>query len=177
MARTTKTSTSLAHRTVQWSTGQCPVPQAGSAANCLLSRIGGATWLKITALSGGAPDCPMSIQRLRPSTSATNSSLSGKGESVADKNHWTVRWCTGLSGESESPEPTITNAISGRRVACANGRLGTPDSFRCANGTTGPMVGCARYGRRSCTELLQYLSGAPLDRRQELPSKLISNGS
>jgi hypothetical protein len=59
-------------------TPDCPVPQAGSAANWPLSGIGGATWLKITRLSGGAPDCPVSLQRLRPSTSAMNSSLSGK---------------------------------------------------------------------------------------------------
>jgi hypothetical protein len=52
MARTAKTSTSLAHRTVRWCTGQCPMPQAGSAANRPLSKIGGATWLKITGLSG-----------------------------------------------------------------------------------------------------------------------------
>ena len=33
-------------------TPDCPVPQAGSAANWPLSGIGGATWLKITGLSG-----------------------------------------------------------------------------------------------------------------------------
>jgi hypothetical protein len=60
-------------------------------ANWALSGIGGATWLKITRLSGGAPDCPVSLQRSRPSTSATNSSLSGKGESTAAKIHRTVR--------------------------------------------------------------------------------------
>jgi hypothetical protein len=93
------------------------------------------------------------------------------------KNHRTIRWCTGLSGESsapapkyigdelvalgksprtlrlkftglsgesEPPEPTVTSAISGRRVARANDRLGTPDSVRCANGIVGPTVGCAR---------------------------------
>jgi hypothetical protein len=52
MARTAKTSTSLAHRTVRWCTGQCPVPQASSAVNWPLSGIGGVTWLKITGLSG-----------------------------------------------------------------------------------------------------------------------------
>jgi hypothetical protein len=61
------------------------VPQASSAANWPLSGIGGATWLKITGLYDGASDCPVSLQRLRPSTSATNSSLSGKGESAAAK--------------------------------------------------------------------------------------------
>jgi hypothetical protein len=49
-----------------------------------------ATWLKITGLSGGALDCLVSLQRPRPSTSATNSSLSGKPESAAAKNHRTV---------------------------------------------------------------------------------------
>jgi hypothetical protein len=47
-----KTSTSLAHRTVRWCTGQCPVPQAGSAVNWPLSGIGRVTWLKFTGLSG-----------------------------------------------------------------------------------------------------------------------------
>jgi hypothetical protein len=47
------------------------------------------------------------------------------------KNHRTVWWFTGLSGESEPPEPTVTSAISGRRVAHANGWLGTPDCPVC----------------------------------------------
>jgi hypothetical protein len=67
--------------------------------------------------------------------------------------HWTVRWCTGLSGESSatnssllgkaigrrgynspdcpvsqrSPAPTVGRAIRGRRVARGNGRLSTPN--------------------------------------------------
>jgi hypothetical protein len=61
------------------------------AANWLLSGIGGATWLKITGLSGGAPDCPVSLQRPRPSPSTTNSSLSGNGKGAAAKIHRTVR--------------------------------------------------------------------------------------
>jgi hypothetical protein len=48
--------------------------------------------LKITGLSSGAPDCPVSQQRSRP---------------------------------------TIGCTISGRRVAHANGRLGTPDCLVC----------------------------------------------
>jgi hypothetical protein len=164
-------------------TPDCLVPQAGSAANWPLSGIGRATWLKNTGLSGGAPDCQVSLQRPRPSTSATNSSLSGKGESAAAKNHWTVRWCTGLSGESEPPEATVASAISGRRMARANGRLGTPD---CPvrqpdprpNGRLCPVW--KEIVHRTCTVVVWWctgLSGAPLDRRQDLPSKLISNGS
>jgi hypothetical protein len=171
LAKSAKPAQSVVHRTVRWCTGQCLVPQAGSTANWSLSGIGEATWLKITKLSGGAPDCPVSLQRSRPSTSTKNSSLSGKGESAAAKNHRTIRWCTRLSGESEPPEPTVASAISGRRVARANSRLGTLDCLVCQrdhwlNGrmrqirkeiehrtTTGPV--------RWCTGL----SGAPLDRR------------
>jgi hypothetical protein len=92
MTRCSQTYCSLAHRTVQWCTGQCPVPQAGPTTNWPLSEIGRATRLKITGLSGGAPDCPVSLQRPRPSPSATNSSLSGRPKSAAAKIHRTVRW-------------------------------------------------------------------------------------
>jgi hypothetical protein len=135
----------VVHRTVSGAPG----------ANWPLSGIDGATWLKITRLSGAAPDCLVSLQRPRPSTSATNSSLSGKPKSTAAKIHRTVWWCTGLPGESEPSEPTVTNAISGQRVARANGRLGTPDSVRCANETADPTIEWARKGRGSSTGLLQ----------------------
>jgi hypothetical protein len=152
--------------------------------------IGGATWLQITGLSGGAPDCPVSLQRQRPSTSVTNSSLLGKGESAAAKNNRTVRWCIGLSGESEPPEPTVTSAISRRRVARANGRLGTPDCPMCTGQCPVRQRDRRPNGRmrqirkeiehRTTTRPVRWctgLSGAPLDRRHVLPSKLISNGS
>jgi hypothetical protein len=111
---------------------------AGSAVNCPLLGIGGATWLKFTGQSGGAPNCPVSLQRLRPSSKAMNLSLSGKQKSAAAKNHRTVRLCTGLCGESEPPRPKVACAINGRHVAkptvgwwhwtvrCA------PDSVQCA---------------------------------------------
>jgi hypothetical protein len=121
----------VAHRTVWWCTGQCLVPQAGSAANWPLLGIGGAMWLKITKLFG---------ESSTPMPKYIGDKLVALGKSPR-----TLRLkFTGLSGESEPPEPTVTCAISGRRVARANGRLGTPDSVRCPNGTTGPTVGCAR---------------------------------
>jgi hypothetical protein len=83
----------------------------------------------------GAPDCL--VPQAGP---ATNWLLSGKGESTVAKNYQTVRWCTGLSGESEPPEPTVTSAISRQRVARANGRLGTPDCPVC----TGQCPVCQR---------------------------------
>jgi hypothetical protein len=99
--------------------------------------------------------------------------------------HWTVRWCTGLSGE-----PTVGRAIRGQRVAHANYRQGAPDCLVCTgqcpvrqlarrcNGhlrqkrkeiRTGPSTVTVRW----CTGL----SGAPPDRRQLWPSLLASNGS
>jgi hypothetical protein len=104
--------------------------------------------------------------------------------------HRTVRWCTGLSGEPTAASATVGRAIRGRRVARANGRLGAPDCPVC----TGQCP--VRQPARSCNGRLHQfrkkirtrhatvhvrwctgLSGAPPDRRQELPSLLASNGS
>jgi hypothetical protein len=76
--------------------------------------------------------------------------------------HRTVRWCTELSGEPTATSATVSHAIRGRRVASANGRLGAPDSVRCANQPGVATVGCANLGRRSTPDMLQCLSsGAP----------------
>jgi hypothetical protein len=86
--------------------------------------------------------------------------------------------------------PTVGCVIHGRRVACTNGRLGTPDYPVC----TEQCLVCQPAPRpngqlwliwkeiehQTSTVAVRWctgLSGAPLDRRQELPSKLISNGS
>jgi hypothetical protein len=156
MAKFSQDSTSL------WRTGLSGVDwtvsgaQAGPTANWLLSGIGGATWLKFTGLSGesSAP---------APKSSAMNSSLSGNGKGAAAKNHRTVRWCTGLSGESEAPAANgrLRDQLATR--GRANGRIVTPDSVRCANGPGGPTVGCARYGRKSSTEQVLFMSGGAPD--------------
>jgi hypothetical protein len=130
------------------------------------------------------------LQRPRPSPSTTNSSLSGKPKSAAAKNHRTARWCTGLSGESEPPEPTVGSGISGRHVARANSRLGTPDYPVCTGQCPvhqrdrwpNSRMRQKRKGieHRTATGPVRWrtgLFGAPLDRRQELRSKLISNDS
>jgi hypothetical protein len=94
-----------------------------------------------------------------------NRLLSGKRQRRTAIIHWTVRWCTGLSGEPTAPAangrsrstrdtwlvPTIGWAH--RNVRCA------PNGVRCANRSRGPTVGCTRYGRRSHTGLLQWLPG------------------
>jgi hypothetical protein len=71
--RTAKTSTRLAHRTVRWFTGQCPVVHQ--------TMSGTPGWL--------------------------GNELAALGNQWGDvaKNHRTVRWCTGLSGESSAPAP------------------------------------------------------------------------
>jgi hypothetical protein len=58
--------------------------------------------------------------------------------------------------------------------------LGAPDSVRCANGSETPTVGFAKEGKKSAPDSVRWcteLSGAPGDRRQELPSWNALNGS
>jgi hypothetical protein len=143
----------------------------------------------MTLLSLDAPDCPMvhrtvtvgapdSVRCAR--LALVNWPLSGTRRRCTAKNHRTVRRCTGLSGEptvgranGRSRNPRVTR---GR----ANGLKGAPDSVRCANGSKTSTVGCARTGKKSAQNSVRWctgLSGAPVDRRQELPSWIALNGS
>jgi hypothetical protein len=71
-----------------------------------------------------SPDCPVSHPR------CTRRSRK-KDQRRTAKIHWTVRWCTGLSGEPTvactNGRPRNLHATRGR----ANGRLGTPDCPVC----------------------------------------------
>jgi hypothetical protein len=59
-------SSGLAHWTVRWCTGQCPVRQAGRRwTDCSRENDWGVR-LKFTGLSGGAPDRLVSQRRSRP---------------------------------------------------------------------------------------------------------------
>jgi hypothetical protein len=84
----------------------------------------GGVRLKFTGLFGGAPDCPVS-------RSQANSSLSGNHQRRTAKIHRSVRWCTGLSGESTvsrgNGRPRIPRVTRGR----ANGHIGAPDCPVC----------------------------------------------
>jgi hypothetical protein len=77
--------------------------------------------------------------------------------------HRTVRWAKGTRGQrsaARSSRDTWPVPIVGwahRTVRCA------PDRVRSANRSRGPTVGWARYGRRSRTGLLQWLSGGAPD--------------
>jgi hypothetical protein len=89
--------------------------------------------------------------------------------------------CTGLSGE-----PTVGRAICAGHMAEPMARRGHR-TVRCAPDMSGaptalwlPTVGFATEGRKSGTgqcPVCTGLSGAPDDRRQELPSQIALNGS
>jgi hypothetical protein len=64
------------------------------------------------------------------------------------------QWSAALSARDAWPTPTV--GWGHRTVQCA------PDSVRCANQPEDPTVGCARNGRRSAPDMLQWLfGGAP----------------
>jgi hypothetical protein len=66
---------------------------------------------------------------------------------------------TGLSGEPTAP--AANDRPRDQRVT--RGPRQRSDSVWCANRSRGPTVGCARYGRRSRTGLIQWLSGGAPD--------------
>jgi hypothetical protein len=79
----------------------------------------------------------------------------------------------------QSTGPTVGRIIRARRMARANGQKGhrtvrcAPDSVRCANGSKASTVGFTKEGKKSTPDSVRWctgLSGAPGDRRQELPS-------
>jgi hypothetical protein len=102
----------------QYGTPDCPVVHrtvsgapGWSSVNSPLSGFDGGVRLKITGLSGGAPDYPVScLWRTRRSREKHHGDVA--------KIHRTVRWCTGLSGE-----PTVGRTIFARHVDCSNGQL------------------------------------------------------
>jgi hypothetical protein len=134
----------LAHRTVRWCTGQCPVRQAGPrelAAPGIRWRRTAKNHMTVrwcTGPSGGAPDCPVS----HPRRTRRSQELQWGDVAII---HRTVRWCTGLSGE-----PTVGHAIFARHVAAPT--VGWAHrTVRCANRFRGPTVGCSPYGKKSST--------------------------
>jgi hypothetical protein len=136
-----------------------------------------------TGLSGGAPDRVRCARLVRGELAALG--IRRRRTAII---HRTVQWCTGLSGEpmvaSANGRPRNLRATRGR----ANGRQGAPDCpvciGQCANGPEAATVDYALFGRKSRTKQATVavrwrtgLSGAPPDRRQVCPSKLVSNGS
>jgi hypothetical protein len=96
-----------------------------------------------TGLSGGAPDS-VRCARLASGEQATL----GKNQRRTTIIHRTVWWANGLQ----------RNGRQGHRtVRCI------PDSVRCAIWPRDAMVICARIGRRSAPDRLQWLSGGAPD--------------
>jgi hypothetical protein len=129
-------------------TPDCAVPQAGR-------RWTGCSRKSTEVYGYKSPDCPVShpwqTRRSRELKKATWLKFTGLSGGAPD--------C--LVSQRRS-RPTVGCAICGRRVSRSNGRLGTPDSVRCANQPRGATLGCAWYERGSRTGHEQWLSsGAP----------------
>jgi hypothetical protein len=103
-------SSGLAHRTIWWPTGQCPVPR----------------------LVNGESD------------------VLGNRQSCTTIIHWTVRWCTGLSGEPTAP--------------VANGR---PRNQRTTRGPLQRSAGCT-----GLSGVHRTVSGAPSGREVQRSTEL-----
>jgi hypothetical protein len=105
----------------------------------------------------------------------------GNSPATNDYNSPDCPVCTGLSGE-----PTVGRAICAGHVAEPTARRGHR-TVRCAPDMSGaptaprlPTVDFDTKGRKSGTgqcPVYTGLSGAPRDRRQELPSQIALNGS
>jgi hypothetical protein len=136
----------------------------------------------------GAPDCLVVHQTLSGAQAGptANWPLSGKEKGAAAKNHRTVRWCTGLSGEPTAL--AVNSRLCNQRAT--RGPRQRSDCSVCTrhcpvhqpvprpNGRLRPIW--KEIEHRTYTVVVGWctrLSGAPPDRRQDLPSKLISNGS
>jgi hypothetical protein len=134
------------------------------------------SWLSTAKmqLGLGAPDCPV--------CQADSGELAALGKSSATYGYNSPD----CPVSQRSAGPTVDRVIRARRVAEPTARRGhrtvrcAPDSVRCANGSQVPTVGFAKKGRRSAPDSVRWctrLSGAPGDRRQELPSWNALNGS
>jgi hypothetical protein len=131
--------------------------------------------LSQSLLSLEAPDCPV--------RQAGSSELAALGNSLATYgyNSPDCPVCTGLSGE-----PTVGRAICAGHVAEPTAKR-RHRTVRCAPDMSGaptalwlPTVDFAVEGKKSGTRhcpVCTGLSGAPDDRRQELPSQIALNGS
>jgi hypothetical protein len=83
----------VVHRTIRWRTGQCPMHRLVQQQTCCSRE---SMWLKFTGLFGGAPDCPVSHQRLHLVLDDELIALGSSPRAPRLK-------FTGLSGESTVP--------------------------------------------------------------------------
>jgi hypothetical protein len=127
-----------------------------------------------TGLSGGAPD---SVRCAR--LALANLLLSGFHRRRTTIIHRTVRCAPDCPVIQQSAGPTVGCAICARHVAEPTVGRGhrtvrcASDSVRCANGSKSANGRLCQIRK----EIRTGLSGAPGDRRQELPSRIALNGS
>jgi hypothetical protein len=127
LAGAAKTQRSLAHRTIRWGTGQCPVRQACFWRTGHSRDFVGGVRLYFTGLSGGAPNCPVS-QRPPAQRSATKSAGDAWLAPTVGRRHRTVRCANGYNSA------TVGCAILGRRSAPDHEQYlsgGAPDCPMC----------------------------------------------
>jgi hypothetical protein len=125
------------------------------------------TSLRCTRLSG----VHRTVSGAQAGTPA-NRTLSEKTQRIVAIFHRTV-WCAPDCPMSQSRQPTVGCAISGRHVDFTNGRKVTPDYPVCHEGR-----GCNGRLRQKRKEIVHCsLSDAPMDRRQLKLSKWSSNDS
>jgi hypothetical protein len=134
-----------------------------------------------TGLSGGAPDSARCAR-----LAWANWPLSGIHRRRTTIIHRTIRCAPDCPVSQRSAGPTVGRAISAGHVAEPTARRGhrtvrcAPDMSGAPTAPKSAMVGCAILGRKSGTgqcPVCTGLSGAPCDRRQELPSQIALNGS
>jgi hypothetical protein len=134
-----------------------------------------------TGLSGGSPDSVRCARLAR-----ANWPLSGIHRRRTAIIHWTVRCAPDCPVSQRSVGPTVGRAICAGHVAGPTARW-RHRTVRCAPDMSGAptaprlsTVGFAIEGKKSGTgqcPVCTGLSGAPPDRRQDLPSWIASNGS
>jgi hypothetical protein len=167
-----QTSSSLAHRTVSGA-------QAGLAANCLLSGIGGPKWLKFTGLSGASSAPAPKHFGDELVTLGKRRWRRGYNSPDCPVVHQTVRWTIGARGQRSSTWSTGDTWPSQR----SDSRTGLSGVHRTVSGvpmdlkiqwSASPEKERDRAPDWNCSCRVVHRT---LDRRQDLPSKLISNGS
>ena len=134
-----------------------------------------------TGLSGGAPDSVRCARLPR-----ANWPLSGVDWRRMAKIHRTVRCAPDCPVSQRSAGPTVGRAICAGHVAEPTARRGhrtvrcAPDMSGAPTAPRSATVGRAILGRKSGTgqcPVCTGLSGAPVDRRQDQPSRFALNGS
>jgi hypothetical protein len=149
--------------------------------NCLGSSSQDSAQSGSTGLSGGAPDSVRCARLAR-----ANWPLSGIHRRRTAIIHRTVRCAPDCPVSQRSAGPTVGRTICAGHVVEPTARR-RHRTVRCAPDMSGaptalwlPTVDFAVEGKKSGTRhcpVCTGLSGAPRDRRQELPSQIALNGS